>query len=558
MKRLICAGLVLLLCVGAALAEGGMLSFTSADTEQKLTEMIPILDSLAVSLNVASDDAAFRVTYDPEDSQLIWNQLWRLSADWLSLGGEYQAIDGLKIPAAVMERCAQAAFGARRNPLPAIPGSTADGAVVYDPAADAYRVQVSGGDGHSFAIERYAPDGAALLVNCGLYDGQTNQRQGGMTARLEPAAEGAPYPYAVTDAHAEAENDFDGLWATVCDLRYALPEATATPLPTATAVPMTPTPTAAGYRTLSTGSRGEDVRALQERLNELGYSCGSADGVFGSGTRRAVCFFQEALGYSQTGEAGPELQRRLFSSGAPSYERYITLNRGSDGVRVEYLQDRLRELGYTGAPSDGSYGERLREAVTRFQREAGLKADGIAGPATLKALDRSGAPHCSHFIDLQKGDSGYRVREMQDRLRELGYYSHHPSGKYDGNTVEAVEAFKDAYDLHGNGRSASAETISLMFEDLDPIEDEDEDEDEKPITEEKDKGEKVIPDEDEDEEDDDDFVEEPDLDDDGDDEEEDDDDSFGEDDFSGDEDDEDEDEDSDSDWEIEEDEDGDF
>ena len=501
MKRLFCAVLVAALCLGAALAEGGMLTFTAGETEQKLEQMIPILDSLAVSLNITSTDAAFRVTYDPEDSQLIWNQLWRLSADWLSRDAEYQAIDGLKIPATVMESCAQAAFGARWNPLPAIPNSTAGGAVVYDPAADAYRVQVSGGDGHTFAIESYAADGAALVVNGGLYD-VAQQRQGGMTARLESAKEGARYPYAVTDAHAETDGDFNGLWATLCNIRWTTPEATATPLPTVTPVPATAAPERA-YRALASGSRGEDVRALQQRLNDLGYNCGSADGVFGGGTRRAVIFFQEALGYSQTGEASVELQRRLFSAGAPEYERYVTLKRGSKGIRVENLQDRLRELGYTGAPSDGSFGERLREAVRLFQQEAGLNDDGVAGPSTLKALDRSGAPHCTEFIDLQKGDSGYRVKEMQNRLRELGFLDHHASGKYDGNTVEAVEAFKDYYDLHGNGRSADAGTISLMFEDLDPVfidEDDDviiDDEDEDVIIDDED-DDVVIDDEDED------------------------------------------------------------
>lgn len=468
MKRLICIALAALLCLGAALAEGGMLTFTTEDTERKLEQMIPILDSLAVSLNVASDDAAFRVAYDPEDSQLIWNQLWQLSADWLSHEEEYQAVDGLKIPAVLMEACAKAAFGSRQNPLPAIPNSTAGSAVVYDPASDAYRVQADAGDGHALVIENYAADGAALVVNCGIYD-QAQQRQGGMTARLEPAQADALYPYAVTEAHAETEGDFNGLWATRCSIRWTQPEATATPLPTATILPA---PTA--YRALTSGSRGEDVRAMQSRLNELGYNCGSADGVYGGGTRRAVRYFQDALGYSdQNGEADLELQRRLFAANAPVYERYVTLRRGSKGIRVESLQDRLRELGYTGAPSDGSYGERCQKAVTLFQRQAKLSADGVAGPATLKALERSNAPHCSRFIDLQKGDSGYRVKEMQNRLRELGFLDHHASGRYDSNTVEAVEAFKEAYDLHGNGRSASADVISMMFEDLDPIDEDD-------------------------------------------------------------------------------------
>ena len=109
------------------------------------------------------------------------------------------------------------------------------------------------------------------------------------------------------------------------------------------------------YETLSRGSVGDAVEALQRRLNELGYNCGSVDGVFGSRTRRAVRYFQDAIGYNQTGVATPSLQRRLFASDAPEYQTYVTLNRGDTGIRVENLQSRLRELGYLADPVDGDF-----------------------------------------------------------------------------------------------------------------------------------------------------------------------------------------------------------
>ena len=43
---------------------------------------------------------------------------------------------------------------------------------------------------------------------------------------------------------------------------------------------------------------------------------------------------------------------------------------------------------------DGDFGSRTLEAVKLFQKEAGLKADGIAGTKTLKALYKSSAPKC--------------------------------------------------------------------------------------------------------------------------------------------------------------------
>ena len=53
------------------------------------------------------------------------------------------------------------------------------------------------------------------------------------------------------------------------------------------------------------GSRGESVRQVQSRLNELGYWCGSADGIFGSNTLSGVRRFQGAKGLSVDGIVPP-------------------------------------------------------------------------------------------------------------------------------------------------------------------------------------------------------------------------------------------------------------
>ena len=50
----------------------------------------------------------------------------------------------------------------------------------------------------------------------------------------------------------------------------------------------------AATRTLKVGSRGDDVKRLQENLNTLGFDAGKPDGVFGSGTKNAVIAFQKS------------------------------------------------------------------------------------------------------------------------------------------------------------------------------------------------------------------------------------------------------------------------
>lgn len=59
---------------------------------------------------------------------------------------------------------------------------------------------------------------------------------------------------------------------------------------------------------------------------------------------------------------------------------------GSRGEEVKQIQTKLKRWGYYNGNIDGIYGSKTLEAVKYFQRKNGLTADGIAGPATLKAM----------------------------------------------------------------------------------------------------------------------------------------------------------------------------
>ena len=59
---------------------------------------------------------------------------------------------------------------------------------------------------------------------------------------------------------------------------------------------------------------------------------------------------------------------------------------GSRGSEVTQIQTKLKRWGYYNGNVDGIYGSQTLAAVKYFQRKNGLKVDGIAGPATLKAM----------------------------------------------------------------------------------------------------------------------------------------------------------------------------
>ena len=61
-----------------------------------------------------------------------------------------------------------------------------------------------------------------------------------------------------------------------------------------------------------------------------------------------------------------------------------------------------------GVRADGVMGPKTRRAIKRFQRKNGLAVDGVAGPATLRALGLAGAPQTRRLKnadDVQRNSS---------------------------------------------------------------------------------------------------------------------------------------------------------
>ncbi len=89
------------------------------------------------------------------------------------------------------------------------------------------------------------------------------------------------------------------------------PPTTATPS-TSTSVTTTTVPTAPpsvpASPNLRRGDSGPAVHELQQRLSQLGYWTGDADGVFGEDTHHAVVALQKAAGLGRDGIVGPVTQ----------------------------------------------------------------------------------------------------------------------------------------------------------------------------------------------------------------------------------------------------------
>jgi D-alanyl-D-alanine carboxypeptidase len=154
--------------------------------------------------------------------------------------------------------------------------------------------------------------------------------------------------------------------------------------------------TGAAAAALKKGAKGEEVAEVQRQLIKLGLLSGSADGIYGDGTERAVNRFQRWLkdnGYADTpadGIVGDKTRAFLYDK--EILEDIMTLEKGERGEDVSALQGRLYDLNFLEEDPDGVFGDVTEAAVRAFQQlmvDRGLKqtATGIADPDTRSTLN---------------------------------------------------------------------------------------------------------------------------------------------------------------------------
>ena len=254
-------------------------------------------------------------------------------------------------------------------------------------------------------------------------------------------------------------------------------------------------PGLAASTTLRLGSRGTAVLQLQQALNALGYDTNGADGKFGKGTERAVKAYQQANGLTADGKAGVKTLAQLYSgssvsgstSGTASSEIYTaknpnTLQSGDSGSKVTQLQNALKLLGFYTGGVDGKFGSGTKKAVMQFQRVNGLTVDGLAGTQTQKLLysqvdsgvsggssssgsssSGSSSSGSSGFTrTLRKGYTGADVIAVQQKLKELGFYSGSVDGVYGTGSIAAVKKFQQQNGLTADGLVGSRTYTALM------------------------------------------------------------------------------------------------
>ena len=286
------------------------------------------------------------------------------------------------------------------------------------------------------------------------------------------------------------------------------PEADPTPKPTRAPV-NPPMPAAEEPMLLTKGSRGEDVREVQQLLIDHNYPITSADGIYGARTFDAVQYLQYDMGVSETGNVTESFLNKMRRD-MPDYERFVSMERGDNGIRVYDLQVKLHALEWLSAAANGNYGPQTEEAIKNLQTTIGHSRTGVADVKTLKALWAKDAPHnpdaqpqttpdphptkkphapkptpkpkahqdptvstadINYLVDwlITRFDKDYSkssaVYKLQKKLYQCGYLKKsHITKKYDQNTLIAMKHYQNDGDFmaHPTGLPNDS-TLSRMF-----------------------------------------------------------------------------------------------
>jgi len=117
-----------------------------------------------------------------------------------------------------------------------------------------------------------------------------------------------------------------------------------------------------------------------------------------------------------------------------------------------------------GIKADGVMGPKTRRAIKRFQRAHGLKADGVVGPATLAALGLAGTTR-NGTLDSAKPVDPADVASVMAKIAECESGGNpaavSPSGQYRGKYQFSQETWES---LGGTGDPAEAdESVQDMY-----------------------------------------------------------------------------------------------
>lgn len=155
------------------------------------------------------------------------------------------------------------------------------------------------------------------------------------------------------------------------------------------------------------------------------------------------------------------------------------LSYGQTGNDVKTLQRILNNTENCNLEIDGSFGNKTKSCVLKYQKNHNLDTDGIVGPLTCKSLNSTLSSNTDKIIkkspsissdsnlvnlvnsNLKKGNTGNNVKLLQKELNKVMNCNLEVDGSYGNDTCSCVEKFQSSKSLTKTGKVDSSTRKAL-------------------------------------------------------------------------------------------------
>ncbi|MFD1334567.1 peptidoglycan-binding protein [Oceanobacillus iheyensis] len=193
------------------------------------------------------------------------------------------------------------------------------------------------------------------------------------------------------------------------------------------------------------GDRHNAIITIKEKLNAIGFGGISETNYFGGWTETRVKQFQQYYGLSVDGKVGPATQETLdsvYNSPFQNDERHED---------TKAIKEKLNSIGYGPITVTTLFGNYMESQVKEFQRDQGLRVNGIADGPTLAKLEELASTDV-----FELGDRHSAIITIKEKLNAVGFDRISETDYFGGWTETRVRQFQEYYNLNVTGKADEA------------------------------------------------------------------------------------------------------
>lgn len=189
------------------------------------------------------------------------------------------------------------------------------------------------------------------------------------------------------------------------------------------------------------GDRHEDIVEIKKKLNHIGFGGISETNLFGSWMETRVKQLQDYYGLDVTGKVDDQTLGKIDEV----YDSPFQL--GKRHEKIPELKEMLNSIGYGNITVTTLYGNFMDNRVRKFQKDYGLRVNGIVDEITLQKIKE-----IANKTTFKRGDRHVKIVEIKKKLNHIGFGGIKETELFGSWMETQVKQLQDYYGLDVTGK----------------------------------------------------------------------------------------------------------